>query len=99
MSASAASWKTTFSAIMQRLKRDAGCIYFKQPVDPVALQIPLYPYIIKHPVDLGTIEVCRCWPLTARAYPWFWFRDACKLMSMHQLVTLPLMLFDALATR
>ncbi|SPQ98899.1 unnamed protein product (mitochondrion) [Plasmodiophora brassicae] len=56
MSASAASWKTTFSAIMQRLKRDAGCIYFKQPVDPVALQIPLYPYIIKHPVDLGTIE-------------------------------------------
>jgi len=29
---------------------------FNQPVDPVALQIPDYPLIIKHPMDFGTIK-------------------------------------------
>ena len=29
---------------------------FNQPVDPVALNIPSYPDIIKHPMDLGTIR-------------------------------------------
>ncbi|PRP80508.1 transcription factor GTE8-like [Planoprotostelium fungivorum] len=29
---------------------------FCQPVDPVALSIPDYPSIIKHPMDLGTIQ-------------------------------------------
>jgi bromodomain-containing factor 1 len=29
---------------------------FLHPVDPIALGIPHYPTIIKHPMDLGTVE-------------------------------------------
>jgi hypothetical protein len=29
---------------------------FNQPVDPIALGIPEYPSVIKHPMDLGTIR-------------------------------------------
>ena len=35
-------------------RREAGA--FLQPVDPIALNIPHYTHIIKHPMDLGTID-------------------------------------------
>jgi hypothetical protein len=39
--------------ILKKLK-DAGP--FLQPVDPNALGIPHYPNVVKHPMDLGTVE-------------------------------------------
>jgi len=38
---------------------------FNQPVDPVALNIPDYPIVIKNPMDLGTVRN----KLRANAYP------------------------------
>ncbi|KAL4803655.1 Bromodomain-containing protein [Aspergillus unguis] len=41
---------------IQNLKRLQDARFFKQPVDPVKLNIPAYFQIIKEPMDLGTIE-------------------------------------------
>lgn len=35
--------------------QEEGAYYFNTPVDPVALNLPDYPKIIKKPMDLGTI--------------------------------------------
>ncbi|EEB07414.2 Swr1 complex bromodomain subunit Brf1 [Schizosaccharomyces japonicus yFS275] len=43
-------------AIVRQLKRTKDSIPFRAPVDPVKQNIPDYPTIIKHPMDLGTIE-------------------------------------------
>ena len=37
-------------------RREAGP--FKEPVDWKKLQLPDYPQIVKHPMDLGTIDTC-----------------------------------------
>ncbi|KAI0374378.1 Bromodomain-containing protein [Pilatotrama ljubarskyi] len=52
---SAAQWRFCLSTVrtLKRMK-DAGP--FLTPVDPVALGIPHYPSIIKHPMDFSTIE-------------------------------------------
>ncbi|WRT63592.1 uncharacterized protein IL334_000515 [Kwoniella shivajii] len=42
---------------VRALKKKTPDVYaFLAPVDPVALGIPLYPEIIDHPMDLGTVE-------------------------------------------
>ena len=41
--------------LLKGLKRHPQSSPFQVPVDPVALGIPDYPTIIKHPMDLGTI--------------------------------------------
>lgn len=41
---------------VRSLKKMKDAAPFLHPVDPVALNIPRYPSIIKNPVDLGTIE-------------------------------------------
>lgn len=45
--------KESLSAIKSR----AQAAWFAEPVDPIALQIPQYFDIVKHPMDLGTIAV------------------------------------------
>ncbi|RHZ50064.1 putative transcription regulator BDF1 [Aspergillus thermomutatus] len=41
---------------IQSLKRMNDARFYREPVDPVKMNIPHYPQIIKHPMDLGTIE-------------------------------------------
>jgi bromodomain-containing factor 1 len=41
---------------MKNLKKTRNSHYFNKPVDPVALNIPQYLEIIKHPMDLSTME-------------------------------------------
>lgn len=41
---------------MKNLKKTKNSLPFLHPVDPVALNIPTYPEIIKQPMDLGTME-------------------------------------------
>ena len=43
-------------AILRHIKRSPDAWPFLKPVDYVALNIPHYPNIIKHPMDLSTIE-------------------------------------------
>lgn len=51
-------WYRFCSGILKVLlkRREAGP--FKEPVDWKKLQLPDYPQIVKHPMDLGTIEKC-----------------------------------------
>lgn len=41
---------------LRNLKRTKDAVPFNAPVDPVRLNIPTYPDIIKHPMDLSTME-------------------------------------------
>ncbi|KAL4891959.1 Bromodomain-containing protein [Aspergillus ambiguus] len=41
---------------IQSLKRMNDSRFYREPVDPVKLNIPHYPQIIQRPMDLGTIE-------------------------------------------
>lgn len=41
---------------LKNTKKTKHAIFFLTPVDPVALKIPTYPDVIKHPMDLGTVE-------------------------------------------
>ncbi|PLB38237.1 putative transcription regulator BDF1 [Aspergillus candidus] len=41
---------------IQSLKRMNDARFYRDPVDPIKLNIPHYPTIIKQPMDLGTIE-------------------------------------------
>ncbi|KAH7287623.1 hypothetical protein KP509_32G066800 [Ceratopteris richardii] len=43
-------------AVLQILMEFKHAWLFNEPVDPVALDIPEYPTVIKHPMDLGTIK-------------------------------------------
>lgn len=52
---SAAQYRFCMSTI-RSLKKLKEAAHFLHPVDPVALNIPHYPSIIKNPMDLGTIE-------------------------------------------
>ena len=41
---------------IRNLKRTKDASFFNVPVDPVKLNIPSYPSVIKNPMDLGTME-------------------------------------------
>lgn len=41
---------------MRNLKKSRNAVMFQKPVDPVALNLPKYFEIIKHPMDLSTME-------------------------------------------
>ncbi|KAB8239411.1 putative transcription regulator BDF1 [Aspergillus alliaceus] len=41
---------------IQSLKRMNDSRFYREPVDPIKMNIPHYPQIIGHPMDLGTIE-------------------------------------------
>ena len=49
--------KTVLMEKMKNLKKTKNSISFLKPVDPVALNIPSYPEIVKNPMDLGTMDV------------------------------------------
>ncbi|KKK14726.1 hypothetical protein AOCH_001714 [Aspergillus ochraceoroseus] len=42
---------------IQSLKRMNDSRFYREPVDPIKLNVPHYPQIIKHPMDLGSIEL------------------------------------------
>ena len=42
--------------VISNLKKSNASQAFRLPVDPVALNIPTYPEIVKQPMDLGTID-------------------------------------------
>eukprot|EP00004_Rigifila_ramosa_P001933 TRINITY_DN1193_c1_g1_i3.p1 TRINITY_DN1193_c1_g1~~TRINITY_DN1193_c1_g1_i3.p1 ORF type:complete len:677 (+),score=112.63 TRINITY_DN1193_c1_g1_i3:77-2107(+) len=42
--------------VTRRLRENRSAAPFLEPVDPIALGIPDYPSIVKHPMDLGTIR-------------------------------------------
>jgi len=44
------------SSVLKALQRAPAAIAFLQPVDWKALKLPTYPKMIKHPMDLGTVE-------------------------------------------
>ncbi|KAG9033556.1 hypothetical protein FRB95_014634 [Tulasnella sp. JGI-2019a] len=44
------------TGILRTLKKSKDILPFMTPVDPVALNIPHYPNVVKHPMDFGTIE-------------------------------------------
>lgn len=44
------------TAIIKQLKRHRDAPAFLHPVDPVLLKIPDYPLVVKHPMDLTTVE-------------------------------------------
>lgn len=46
----------TILRIIGNVKRTKDAGFFLSPVDPIALNIPTYPDIITHPMDLGTVE-------------------------------------------
>lgn len=43
-------------AIMRNLKKHRDAVPFLHPVDYVKLNVPDYPKVIKHPIDLTTID-------------------------------------------
>lgn len=45
--------------LTQHIKTRQNAEAFLEPVDWKSLNLPDYPQIIKHPMDLGTIEVFR----------------------------------------
>jgi hypothetical protein len=42
--------------ILKEMLKQPQSVWFLEPVDPVKLNIPDYPLIVKHPMDLGTIK-------------------------------------------
>jgi bromodomain-containing factor 1 len=50
-----AQWRFCLSTI-KNLKKSKDGVVFLHPVDPVALNIPHYPSIIKNPMDFSSIE-------------------------------------------
>jgi hypothetical protein len=52
---SAAQYKFMLSTI-RSIKKQKDAFPFLRPVDPVALNVPHYPTIIKHPMDISTVE-------------------------------------------
>lgn len=50
-------WRSAIAGVLQGLTTLPGYAYFHEPVDPVKLGVAVYPYVIRRPVDLGTIEV------------------------------------------
>eukprot|EP00826_Nyctotherus_ovalis_P060548 TRINITY_DN850_c0_g2_i14.p1 TRINITY_DN850_c0_g2~~TRINITY_DN850_c0_g2_i14.p1 ORF type:complete len:274 (-),score=75.18 TRINITY_DN850_c0_g2_i14:141-962(-) len=49
-------WDKAAKKIIAHLWKMSGANHFQQPVDVVALNIPDYHDVIKHPMDLGTIK-------------------------------------------
>ncbi|KAM7538202.1 hypothetical protein Aperf_G00000064900 [Anoplocephala perfoliata] len=45
-----------FLCLHEEVNADKNAEWFRDPVDPVALNIPDYPDVIKHPMDLSTIR-------------------------------------------
>ncbi|KAG2226887.1 hypothetical protein INT45_010166, partial [Circinella minor] len=51
-----ASLVTKCNALITKLKNNTASFAFLQPVDPIALNVPHYPIIVKKPMDLSTVE-------------------------------------------
>lgn len=49
------TWSKSLHKLLKSILKDKRSAIFAKPVDPVALNIPDYFTIIKHPMDLGTV--------------------------------------------
>ena len=50
------SWEQTAKTLIYKLTRIRDCDLFKEPIDPIKLQIPDYFHVIKRPMDFKTIN-------------------------------------------
>jgi len=50
-------WAKQCQTLLSKLMKSREGPIFNAPVDPVALQIPDYPTVVKCPMDLGTVKV------------------------------------------
>ena len=50
-------WEEGAMRVMRKLMRRKSAWPFLEPVDPVALNIPDYPDVVKHPMDLSLCKV------------------------------------------
>jgi len=50
-------WIKSSIKLIKSIRKLKSAIAFNSPVDPVALNIPDYPTIVKHPMDLNTVEM------------------------------------------
>ena len=55
--------------VMRKLMRRKSAWPFLEPVDPVALNIPDYPDVVKHPMDLSLCKVLLSLLLVLRLAP------------------------------
>jgi hypothetical protein len=58
------SWHASAHKILDQVSAHEFAVPFLQPVDPVALNLPSYPRIVKNPMDLSTI----CTKLSSSSY-------------------------------
>ena len=49
------SWQKSAQMLLANLLKQSNAFVFKEPVDPIALNIPEYPTIIKRPMDFRTV--------------------------------------------
>jgi len=52
----ATPWVRALLKVIRQLQKLKPAFAFLKPVDPVALSIPDYPRIVRHPMDLATVE-------------------------------------------
>lgn len=50
------SWVKQCIQLVDVLVKKGFAVYFKEAVDPIMLNIPDYPKVVKHPMDLGTVK-------------------------------------------
>ena len=62
-------WEEGAMRVMRKLMRRKSAWPFLEPVDPVALNIPDYPDVIKHPMDLSLCKVLLSLLLVLRLAP------------------------------
>ena len=48
--------KTKLEGLLRQLRQNRDSVYFLEPVDPVKLGIPTYFDVVRHPMDLGTVD-------------------------------------------
>jgi plasmid stabilization system protein ParE len=58
------SWEERCFNLLDILMKQKRAMWFLKPVDPVAMRLPDYALVVKHPMDLGTVKT----RLTGRYY-------------------------------
>ncbi|KAJ3098221.1 hypothetical protein HK100_005146 [Physocladia obscura] len=74
--------------MLLQIKAHMTSIPFLRPVNPVALKIPLYPEVIKHPMDISTIESKlasgKYATIVAYAHDFIQIYENCVLFNGHE---------------
>ena len=51
------TWEADFAKVLNRIIGRKESEVFKEPVQYIELGIPDYPFIVKQPMDLGTVSI------------------------------------------